>query len=165
MARGLAARGVGGGDRVAILSRNRAEFLEAIIGASKLGATLVGLNWRLAPREIGEILAVADPVVLIADEPGLALVGGLALPCPVIALGPDFAALKARAAADDPRQEGGPDATALILYASGTTGRPKGVMLTNRGMSYTRALAAAWGMTAESVNLVAMPLFHIGGCG
>jgi long-chain acyl-CoA synthetase len=171
----LAARGVGPGDRVAVLSRNRAEFFQVIIAASKLGAVVVGLNWRLSPREIAEILADARPALLIVDETGAALVQGPApgLPvpistepaCPVLAFGASFDALVAAAPDTDPGHAGGPDEVVLILYTSGTTGRPKGVMLTNRGMSYTRRLAREWGMTADSVNLVAMPLFHIGGCG
>jgi long-chain acyl-CoA synthetase len=54
----------------------------------------------------------------------------------------------------------------LLLYTSGTTGLPKGAMITNEGLSYTPRLAAqAWAMGPDSVNLVAMPMFHIGGCG
>lgn len=159
----LAAQGVGAGDRVAVLSRNRAEFFHAIIAASKLGAVVVGLNWRLSAREIAEILADAAPALLLADDAGAALVP--AAPCPVLTFGADFDALLAAAPETDPGHVGGPDEVALILYTSGTTGRPKGVMLTNRGMSYTRQLAREWGMGPDSVNLVAMPLFHIGGCG
>ncbi|MDP2085435.1 MAG: long-chain-fatty-acid--CoA ligase [Gemmobacter sp.] len=161
----LAAHGVGAGDRVAMLSRNRAEFFQVIIAASKLGAVVVGLNWRLSPREIGEILADADPAVLIVDDTGAALVQGLAVPYPVLAFGAGFDAMVAAQPDTDPGHTGAPDEVALILYTSGTTGRPKGVMLTNRGMSYTRQLAREWGMSEQSVNLVAMPLFHIGGCG
>jgi long-chain acyl-CoA synthetase len=159
----LVGLGVGAGDRVAVLSRNRAEFFHVIIAASKLGAAVVGLNWRLSAREIAEILADADPALLIVDDTGAGLVPEP--PCPVLAFGPAFDALVAASPDTDPGHIGAPDEAALILYTSGTTGRPKGVVLSNRGMSYTAQLAREWGMTPDSVNLVAMPLFHIGGCG
>lgn len=161
----LRARGIGPGDRVAVLSKNRAEFFETIIGSSKLGATLVGLNWRLSAREIGEILEDAEPALVLVDETGAALLAKIETAVPVVAFGTPFDTLKAEAAERDPGHEGSPEDIALILYTSGTTGRPKGAMLTNRGMSYTRRLAEVWEMSEASVNLVAMPLFHIGGCG
>jgi acyl-CoA synthetase (AMP-forming)/AMP-acid ligase II len=165
VADGLRARGIGPGDRVAVLSKNRAEFFEAIIGCSKLGATLVGLNWRLSAREIAEILDDCEPALVLVDETGAGILARIENTVPVLPFGPTFDTLKAQASDRDPGHDGAPDDVALILYTSGTTGRPKGAMLTNRGMSYTRRLAEAWGMSAASVNLVAMPLFHIGGCG
>jgi long-chain acyl-CoA synthetase len=161
----LLSKGVGQGDRVAILSKNRAEYFAMIFAANKIGATLVCLNWRLSAREINEILADAAPSLLLLDETGAALLpnGGAAVD--TIHFGAAFDALCAAAPETDPGYEGRPDDVALILYTSGTTGLPKGVMLTNEGISYTRNLAEAWGMTERSVNLVAMPLFHVGGCG
>lgn len=159
----LLTMGVGKGDRVAVLSKNRAEFFEAIIACSKIGAILVGLNWRLSPREIAEIITDAAPKLILVDETGMPL-----LPddvASVLHFGPEFDAHKGKSDSVDPGHVGTSDDTALILYTSGTTGVPKGAMLTNRGMSYTRQLARVWGMTTDSVNLVAMPLFHIGGCG
>ncbi len=85
--------------------------------------------------------------------------------CDILRFGPDFEALRRAEPATDPGHHGAPDEVALILYTSGTTGLPKGVMLTNEAMSHTARLGEAWGMSGTSVNLVAMPLFHIGGCG
>lgn len=161
----LAARGVNAGDRVAILSKNRADYFEIIYAANKIGATVVCLNWRLSAREIGDILANAEPSLLLVDETGEGLVPEDFTLCDVLHFGPDFDAKRAAQPDTDPGHEGAPDEVALILYTSGTTGLPKGVMLTNEGMSYTAELAKAWGMSEQSVNLVAMPLFHIGGCG
>ena len=162
MGNALAARGVGAGDRVAVLSRNRAEYVAAIVGASKIGAVLVGLNWRLSRREIAAILADAEPSAILVDETGAGL---LPEGAEALRFGAQVDAALAGAGAADPGHEGAPGEVALILYTSGTTGLPKGVMLTNEGMSYTARLAEAWGMGPGSVNLVAMPLFHIGGCG
>jgi long-chain acyl-CoA synthetase len=165
MAQLLAGRGLRPGGRVGVLSRNRTEFFLALIAASQLGATLVGLNWRLSAREIAEILADADLTLLLADAGGAALAAEGGAGVPVLTFGADFDAQMAATPAEDPGHVGGPDEVALILYTSGTTGRPKGAMLTNRGMSYTRDLGQSWGMGPDSVNLVAMPMFHIGGCG
>lgn len=165
MAQLLSSRGLRPGGRVGVLSRNRTEFFLALIAASQLGATLVGLNWRLSAREMGEILADADLTLLLADDGGATLACEAGARAPVLTFGPDFDAALLANPADDPGHVGGPDEVALILYTSGTTGRPKGAMLTNRGMSYTRELGRSWGMGPDSVNLVAMPMFHIGGCG
>jgi long-chain acyl-CoA synthetase len=168
-ANALLASGVKPGDRVALLTKNRAECFELLFAASKIGAILVGVNWRLAPSEIAAIVADASPAILIAalEEERLLDLKALASSGlkPIIRLGEDYESCRAAASPDDPAHVGAPEDVILILYTSGTTGLPKGVMLTNEGMSYTRRLAEAWGMDASSVNLVAMPMFHIGGCG
>jgi long-chain acyl-CoA synthetase len=158
----LLARGAGPGERVAILSRNRAEHLVALLACSKIGAIATGLNWRLAPGELAEIVARAAPAVVLAGDEEMPLLGG----APALCFDREWPALCDAAPACDPGHMGGPDEIALLLYTSGTTGLPKGVALSNRNMSFTRRLATeSWGMGPASVNLVAMPMFHIGGCG
>lgn len=165
MANVLESRGIGPGDRVAVLSKNRPEMYELIYACNKIGAILAALNWRLSPREIEEILTDCGHSIVLADQTGAELLARVGHSGPVLHFGEDLEAERAEASEDDPGHEGAPDDTALILYTSGTTGTPKGAMLSNRGMSYTRDLAEIWGMAGQSVNLVAMPLFHIGGCG
>lgn len=162
-AHALAARGVRRGDRVGVLTKNRAECFELVFACSQIGAILVGLNWRLAPPEIAIILADARPRVILS-EPDLTPLLGAESPA-IVTFGEDYDAMRDAAPAEDAGYVGAPDEVILLLYTSGTTGLPKGVMLTNQGMSYTRRLAEAWGMRPDSVNLVAMPMFHIGGCG
>jgi len=168
-AQALRAAGVGAGDRVALLTKNQAECYELMYACNKIGAILVGLNWRLAPPEITAIVADAAPTVAVVGATEQDLLSAQARATPglrrVVVLGADYDAWRAAAPATDPGHIGRPDEVFLLLYTSGTTGLPKGVMLTNRGMSYTRQLADFWGMTRESVNLVAMPMFHIGGSG
>lgn len=168
-AQALRAAGVAAGDRVALLTKNQAECYELMFACNKIGAILVGLNWRLAPLEITAIVADARPSIIVVGEGEQALLDANARATPglhqLLVLGVEFDAWRAAAPATDPGHVGAPDDVCMLLYTSGTTGLPKGVMLTNRGMSYTRRLADFWGMTRESVNLVAMPMFHIGGSG
>jgi long-chain acyl-CoA synthetase len=168
-ARALAASGLKPGDRVGVLSRNCAEFYELLFACSKANVILVGLNWRLSAMELEAIIADAEPALIFYGESEGALLSPEVRSRPglrgVLRFGEDFRAWRdtgSGAAADAPRT---PDDVAMILYTSGTTGLPKGSMLTHHGLSFTRQLGENWGMGPDSVNLVAMPLFHIGGCG
>ena len=169
VANALQASGVRVGDRVAVLTKNRAENYELIYACSQIGAILVGLNWRLAAVEIAAIVEDARPSVIIVSDEEARLLSERALAVDslkrVINFDQDYDAWRDTAPAVDSNYVGASDEVILLLYTSGTTGLPKGVMLTNEGMSYTRRLAEAWKMGPSSVNLVAMPMFHIGGCG
>ena len=170
VANALITAGVGKGDRVAVLSKNAPVFFELAFAASKAGAVLAGLNWRLAPIEIEAILADAEPtVVLVADEErGLLTETALAMPSlkRVIGLDDDYQSWIDGASAVDPAVPCSPEDVVLLLYTSGTTGVPKGAQLTNANMWFGERLAReTWGFTENSVNLVGMPMFHIGGIG
>jgi long-chain acyl-CoA synthetase len=119
--------------------------------------------------EIQAIVADAQPTLIITSLGEAPLLTDAAKQIQgvvkVLTLGDEYQAWRLSAGDGDPGHEGGPDEVALLLYTSGTTGLPKGVMLTNRGMSFTQRLGALWGMGPDCVNLVAMPMFHIGGCG
>jgi acyl-CoA synthetase (AMP-forming)/AMP-acid ligase II len=172
VANALLAEGVAPGDRVAVLSKNTPEFFEIAFACSKIGAVLVGLNWRLAGREIEAIAADATPKLIIASQAEGTLLTDTVRNHPtlqrVIELGRKYDSWRDAATADDPTASysAQPNDVCLILYTSGTTGLPKGVMLTNEGMSFSPRIAEeAWGFDDSSVNLVAMPMFHIGGIG
>ncbi len=169
-AQALVAEGVRQGDRVGVLARNCPEFYELIFACSKAGAILVGLNWRLSASEIEAIVADATPTLIVVGAAGEAeKLSPAALATPglrrTVVLGEAYEAWRASAPAADTGHVGGPDDVAMLLYTSGTTGLPKGAMLTNRNLVHTRRLGEAWGMGEASVNLVAMPMFHIGGSG
>jgi len=159
----LRGRGVGGGDRVALLSHAACVFYELAYACAKIGAIMMPLNWRLAAGEIAAIIADGEPrLVLVQDVLAGRLVG-------VTVETIDLTALDAlRDAASDalPQITVNPDAATLLLYTSGTTGVPKGVLISQTNLSYVERMAReVWAFTADSVNLVAMPLFHIGGIG
>jgi acyl-CoA synthetase (AMP-forming)/AMP-acid ligase II len=169
VANALKASGVRAGNRVAVLTKNRAESFELIFACSQIGAILVGLNWRLAAGELAAIVEDATPSIVIVGEEEARLLNAQALAVSsvtrVIRFGAEYDAWRDAQSTDDAGYVGAPEDVVCILYTSGTTGLPKGVMLTNEGMSYTRRLAQVWRMGPSSVNLVAMPMFHIGGCG
>jgi fatty-acyl-CoA synthase len=131
----LAARGVRPGDRVAMLLHNGLEFPETMLACHRLGAIAVPINFRLAQGEIDYILADCGAVTLV-DGP-----------------------LDGAPAPQAPANE-----AALICYTSGTTGRPKGAVLTHANLlASTRSWIYEMGATADDVWLSGQPLFHIGG--
>jgi acyl-CoA synthetase (AMP-forming)/AMP-acid ligase II len=169
----FASAGVGAGDRVALLTRDAPEAVEAAFAASWLGAVVVPLNVRLGPAEIGFQVrdAGARYAVVHPDLAGLARDGGLLGGTAhwilgdgldtALAAAPESAAV---AGAGAPRP--GDGAPIMQLYTSGTTGRPKGCLLTNRGWVAAAANAVqALGLTGEDVLLGALPLFHVAGYG
>ncbi|MFI1576968.1 class I adenylate-forming enzyme family protein [Embleya sp. NPDC020630] len=174
--------GVGPGDRVAILAANRPEWLTAFQAAAALGAIAVGMNGWWAADEIRYAVADCAPTVLIADRRRLERLGGAVaaageLGLPVVEMERDFAALTEYAPdADLPPGAADEDDPALILYTSGTTGRPKGAVLTHRNvvaMQNLQALLAARASAhlpaAARVQappgrwLVNSPFFHVSG--
>jgi long-chain acyl-CoA synthetase len=169
VANALTALGVGEEGRVAYLDLNNPEFFEVMLGAAKVGAAIAPLNFRLTPAEMGKIVADSEAAVLVvgpvfeqalpvieAEAPGLKR---------VVRVGEDYEAWVASASDRDPGRASSADDVVLQLYTSGTTGLPKGVMLTNDNCSALLDVADAWGVDETSVSLVAMPLFHIGGSG
>lgn len=162
LANGLSSKGVQAGNRVAILARNHPVFYELLFAAMKIGAMMMPLNWRLSSAEVAAILADGEPHLLLLDPELDCRADDLN----VIPLGADFDTWVEAQPADDQSAQPARSEPCLLLYTSGTTGKPKGVMITPGNLSFVEQTAReAWGFTADSVNLVAMPLFHIGGIG
>jgi long-chain acyl-CoA synthetase len=173
----LASSGVVAGSRVAFVGKNSAPFFELLFGASKVGAVTVPVNWRLVPGEVADIVADAAAEVVVVGPELVATVAPVvaALPAVQRVLVPrgsevlgvhDYDRFVDAAPAVDPGHEPAADDVALQLYTSGTTGRPKGAMLTNRNIwGMLPFTARDWGFDERSVNLIALPNFHVGGVG
>lgn len=162
--------GVGKGDRVAICSANNPEWIIAFWAAVSLGAIAVGMNSMWAAPEIGYGLSLTTPTVVIADAPRRALIAGAASGIPVLSVEEDLPAVFARyAGAALPPDPAGEDDPAVILFTSGTSGRPKGAVHSHRNVLAALwflllgdALAAELGAPqAERRFLLVSPLFHI----
>jgi len=155
----LAALGVARGDRVAILAYNCPEILVLLLAAARLGALLVPLNWRLTVAEHRLILADCTPNLLFAEDDWRSHAEQLGLPLQPLA------ALQAPSAAVPEAHLAGRDADdALIVYTSGTTGKPKGAVLTQEGLIWNAYNAiAAHDMGQQDHALNALPMFHVGG--
>jgi long-chain acyl-CoA synthetase len=175
VARALSDRfGVGKGDRVAILAANCPEWIVGFWAAVSLGAVVVGMNGWWTADEIGYALEDSAPKVLIADRKRLDRVRG-ALALPVIEIESDFAALAAHdPGAALPEADIDEDDRAVILYTSGTTGRPKGVVSTHRcilGLVQLQSVHGARLMLerggapplGQHCRLTSNPLFHVSG--
>ncbi len=164
-ANALAKQGVNPGDRVALIARNCLVQFELFFACAKLGAIFLPINWRLSAREIAGILADGTPAVLFIEADLRPLLTETANLPPTIDLA-EYAGWRNAGAALDAELRPSPDDPLLILYTSGTTGVPKGAVLSHGNLSYLARMARElWGFTRSSVNLVAMPLFHIGGIG
>ena len=174
VAQALRAAGVGPGDHVAYLDKNSPEQVELFFGAAKLNAVPTPVNFRLAPPEIAFIVADAQAKVFAVGEELLPVVEKVADELPgtrIVVIGeaggrPSFASWRDEHPAEDPMVPQAQEDVAYQLYSSGTTGRPKGVQLTQANLGAGLGLyPSLMGLGPDSVSLVAMPLFHIGGGG
>ncbi|MEQ8310146.1 MAG: long-chain-fatty-acid--CoA ligase [Sphingopyxis sp.] len=176
VAHALIAAGVAPGDRISALTKNHDSWYPLFFGTARARACFAPINCRLAPAEIGFILGDAAPKLLFVGEDffdsALAAIEGLAEPPRLIALygaHPAFEPLESwLAGATDTPPAGVPQLSddVLQLYTSGTTGRPKGVVLTNA--NYRTFLEAAsevdgFAYGEDETVMIVMPLFHVAG--
>lgn len=157
----LVARGVRRGDRVAVLSENRAEYTLLQLACAKLGAMVACLNWRLVPAEQAYCIDLVDPALLIASPRYLALAtesgsGRLAIAIDSLGAGaPAPAPAETAVEAED---------GFIIIFTSGTTGRPKAAVISQRAqIARMCAFRIDLGLGADDGYISWAPMFHMGG--
>jgi fatty-acyl-CoA synthase len=163
----LAKLGIGQGDRVALLAPNCAEYFELQFACGRLGAIMLPLNWRLTVPELEYILGDSTPKLLVHDSAFAEQ--AKALSKSLLEIGPerpDSAYERALASAPKPPEPVAMthDDIAMVMYTSGTTGHPKGAIITH-GMVFWNAvnLGIPALISPQTVQLVILPLFHTGG--
>ncbi len=181
VAHALAALGVRKGERVSFLGKNHPLYFEALLGAAKIGAVMTPVNWRLAPPEVAYILDNCEARVVFVGEGFSEILAKVRDQTPhveqVIGIdapdhkGSDYRIWRDGFPADPVLDDIGLDDDALQLYTSGTTGRPKGAVMTHGSILSSldpanQAEMRHWQQPIEGdVTLLAMPCFHISGTG
>ena len=156
----LAACGLVRGDRLALLSRNRPEYLEIELAAANLGVITACLNWRLSKRELAHCVGLVAPKLLIVERESAANLdtGGHR----VITFGAEYEELLRKQTGETPPIVAAPEDGLVILYTSGTTGLPKGAVISHRAM-IARALvfASELNIAHDEAFVAWAPLFHM----
>ena len=164
--------GIGRGDRVAILAANDPDYLVLLYACARLGAMLVPLNWRLAIPEQVFILSDASVKALVVEESFAAVIAPLTQALPEVhVVGLDFAPrgvsferLIASGRGDGRNPHIDFSCPFLVVYTSGTTGRPKGAVLRQEALLWNAAMSQHMhGLTGDDRVLTVLPLFHVGG--
>jgi len=174
LAGALKALGIGRGDVVSFLDKNHPACVELTLAAASLGAANAIINFRLAGAEVDYAVNDAGAKVLLVGSELMPLIekirDRLTSVEHIIEVTPDgedsddYEALLAGAQARGRDPEVDPDDVCLVMYSSGTTGRPKGVALTQNNMiAHTLNAHEGWGFDDGDKNMVSMPLFHVGG--
>ena len=164
----LKSQGIGRGDRVAVLMKNGIGFCAIYHAVARLGAVLCTINWRLSEGEIAFILGHSEAALLIHDRAFETAVSALP-PMPTrrkkISVDPgEFVELVAEFDGDVEPCPAAPDDPLLLVYTSGTTGPPKGAVLSQAQMFWSSAtMAYTIDYRREDIGLIPVPLFHVGG--
>lgn len=165
LANALLVKGIARGERVAIMSENRTEYIEAQLACARIGAIAACQNWRQSDAELNHCINLVSPKLFIHSERHATAIKRLNLAIPsAIVFGEDYETLLAQSSSAEPQAQVHPEDGLLILYTSGTTGFPKGALISHRAMIARAALNFAdWGLTSDEAYVAWSPLFHLSG--
>lgn len=165
VAGGLAARGLSRGDRVALVISNSIEFVSSYFGVLRAGLIAVPVNTTYTPYETGYLIEQSGAALVLCDRVREEAVQEAAHDVPVIVVGSAAWRSLTIGSTPPPDVEVGPEDVAVLMFTSGTSGRPKGAMLTHQSLlanlDQLSAVPAPQVMRSDDVVLVLLPLFHI----
>jgi fatty-acyl-CoA synthase len=161
----LRARGVSHGDRIAVVSENCIEYLELFMASARIGAIVACQNWRLSQPELQHCIDLVSPSLLVNSQRFTELAGALELgDLPMLAFGPDYVAALDAAPPLEQATAVAPEDGLLLLYTSGTTGLPKGALISQGAeIARMKVLQADLGIDGDDAYLAWSPMFHMGG--
>lgn len=163
LASALVERGIEPGDRVALLSPNHVCYFDLLFACTKIGAIFVPLNWRLASHELAFVLNDCQPKILIFDEKLEGLISSSFQSVAVRRNGSEYSQWLLKRGKDEVCKVDF-DAPLAIIYTGGTTGKPKGAVLTHRSVFYNVInTITSWNLKGEDTTLTYLPMFHTGG--
>lgn len=165
LAHALLARGLQVGDRIAFLSENRSEYIEVQLACAKIGVIAACQNWRQSPAELTHCITLVTPRMAIFSERHKPTMERLNLSFEhSLCLGLEYESTLAAHSEAEPDVDVHPEDGVLILYTSGTTGYPKGALISHRAMIARAALMFAdWGLTKDESYVAWSPQFHLSG--
>lgn len=163
LAHALAAYGVQRGDRVAIFAENRTEYVELQLAGAQLGVIVACQNWRMAPSELVHCLSLIEPKITFVSERYADNLRALACdPGRIVVFGSDYETLLEQSRDNEPEAIAHPEDGLVILYTSGTTGLPKGAVISQRAMIARGLIGEIDRIIHPGATFIAWaPMFHM----
>jgi fatty-acyl-CoA synthase len=163
LASAFTSRGLKVGDRIALLSENRVEYAEIQLAAAATGLIVACQNWRLTVSELRHCISLVDPALVIHSARFTTMLSEVAFDAPALEIETDFASIQSQHSGLFELPEIDPEAGLIILYTSGTTGLPKGALVSHRAeIARMSVYRMDLGATPNDDFIAWAPMFHMG---